>query len=110
MCDKLTIVEQKEVTFYEDELTAVRSDDGQVYVSLPSLCDSLGIQTSAQTKRIKRHDVLADGYEVVSVTYSSILDEQPDQRRLAGVLRVDLVPLWLTGLSVKASSPKCNLK
>lgn len=110
MCDKLTIVEQKEVTFYEDELTAVRSDDGQVYVSLPSLCDSLGIQTSAQTKRIKRHDVLADGYEVVSVTYSSILDEQPDQRRLAGVLRVDLVPLWLTGLSVKSVKPEMQPK
>ncbi len=52
MSDKLTVVEQKEVTFYEDELTAVRADDGQIFVSLPSLCEALGIQTSAQTKRI----------------------------------------------------------
>jgi hypothetical protein len=90
------------VDFYGDELTAVRADDGQVYASLPSMCNALGIQISAQTKRIKRHDVLSDGYQVVSITYTSKMDVQPKQRRQVGVLRADLVPLWLTGLNVNS--------
>ena len=94
MSDKaLQPIEQKQVDFYGDELTAVRAGDGQIYASLPSMCSALGIQISAQTKRIKRHDVLSEGYQVVSITYTSKMDVQPKQRRQAGVLRADLVPL-----------------
>lgn len=110
MNDELTVAEQREVSFYDDVLIAVRDQDGQIYVSLPSMCDSLGIQTSAQTKRIKRHDVLIGGYQVLSLTYSSKMDEQPIQRRQSGVLRVDLVPLWLTSLSVKSIKPEMQPK
>ena len=98
----LVPVEQRDVKFYDDELTAVRTNNGQVYVALPSMCQAFGIQTSAQTKRIKRHKVLAAGYQVLSITYSSKMDEQPTQRRQIGMLRVDLVPLWLTGLSINS--------
>ncbi len=34
MSDKLTVVEQKQVEFYDDKLTAVRADDGQIYASV----------------------------------------------------------------------------
>lgn len=40
MTDKLTIIEQKEVTFYDDALTAVRTSDGQVYASVRHMCQA----------------------------------------------------------------------
>lgn len=106
----LVTTAQRKVEFYDDVLTAVRGEDGRVYVSLPSMCEALGIQTSAQTKRVKRHEVLADGYHVTVMTYTSKMDEQPSQKRQVGVLRVDLVPLWLTGLSVKSVKPEIQPK
>lgn len=94
----LVPVEQREVTFYEDELTAVRAADGHIYVSLAHLCDALGIDTQGQARRIKRQPVLEKGYSWVD-----ILSTQPvPQRRRSQVLRVDLVPLFLTGISTKS--------
>ena len=64
----LTPIEQKEVTFYDDELTAIRADDGQVYVSIRHMCDALGIQRpQRQTDRIKRDEVLNDGLQRVPI-------------------------------------------
>lgn len=88
----LTSIEQKDVSFYDDELTAVRADDGQVYVSIRHMCEALGIQRpQRQTDRIKRDEVLSDGLQRVP-----IMGTRGPQKTY--VLRVDLVPLWLTGL------------
>ena len=94
----LTVVEQRDVSFYEDELTAVRAEDGHIYVSLSHLCDALGIDTQGQARRIKRQSILLNGYSWVD-----ILSTQPTpQRRRSQVMRVDLVPLFLTGISTKS--------
>ncbi len=95
MSKELTVIEQKEVEFYDDQLTAVRADDGHVYVAVRHMCDSLGIDAQGQTRRINRHSVLAKG-----LTWVDILSTQGvhEQRRRAQVLRVDLVPLWLSGI------------
>lgn len=90
---KLVPIEQKEVEFYGDELTAVRTDDNDVYVSVRHLCDALGLDTQAQTRRIRRHTVMADGFMVAKM--ATIKGDRP-----ANWLRVDLVPLWLSGLSI----------
>jgi hypothetical protein len=85
-------IEQKEVTFYDDEQTAIRADDGQVYVSIRHMCDALGIQRPQRQKdRIKRDEVLSDGLQRVPIMGTR-------GRQKTYVLRVDLVPLWLTGL------------
>lgn len=97
MSDDSTLipVEQKEIDFYGDELIAVRAEDGHIYVSLRHLCEALGIDTQGQARRIKRQPVLTKGYSWVD-----ILSTQPTpQRRRSQVLRVDLVPLFLTGIS-----------
>ena len=94
----LAIIEQRDVEFYGDELTAVRAEDGHIYVSLAHLCDALGIDTQGQARRIKRQSVLLKGYSWVD-----ILSTQPTpQRRRSQVLRVDLVPLFLTGISTNS--------
>lgn len=87
----LVAIEQKEVEFYGDELTAVKADDGRVYVSIRHMCESLGIDTQGQRQRINRHAVLDRGLMVCNLhTIQGDRDHY--------VLRVDLVPLWLSGI------------
>ncbi len=92
-------IQERTVEFYGDELTAVKAEDGRVYVVISHMCDALGIDTQGQTRRIQRQRVLAKGY-----TWVDILSTQGEvtQRRRVQVLRVDLVPLWLTGISTRS--------
>ena len=94
----LTVVEQREVEFYGDELTAVRSEDGQIYVAVSQMCQALGIDTQAQTRRIQRLEVLAQGFKGVAKMAT------PGGVQRGYVLRVDLVPLWLSGIRTSAVS------
>jgi hypothetical protein len=97
MADKaLTPIEQREVRFYDDELTAVRASDGRVYVSVHHMCDALGLTQRGQVLRIQRNEILAEGYQ------GAIKMITPGGRQSVGMLRVDLVPLWLAGVSIKA--------
>jgi hypothetical protein len=98
--DALVTIDQKEVAFYDDLLTAVRVETGQIYVALPSMCNALGLNIQAQSRRINRHEVLSSGYTKLAILASFENDEST--RRRMGVLRADLVPLWLAGLSAKS--------
>ena len=88
------VVSQKEIDFYGDEVTAVRLEDGQVYASLRHMCDALELNARGQRQRIDRSDVLSAGL-MVCVTHT-IKGE-----RSTIVLRADLVPLWLAGITTK---------
>lgn len=94
----LVPIEQKTVDFYGDELTAVRADDGQIYVSIKHMCEALGLAQRGQVLRIKRSEVLNEGYEggIVMIT--------PGGKQRSGMLRADLVPLWLSGVSTSRVS------
>lgn len=96
--NQLTPVEQKEVNFYGDELTAVRLDDGHIYASVSQMCQALGIDTQAQTRRIRRHTILEEGLKGVANLAT------PGGKQSGYVLRADLVPLWLSGVRTKAVS------
>lgn len=100
-------IEQKEVEFYGDDLTAVRAEDGHVYVVMAHMCDALGIDTQGQARRIRRHTILSNG-----LTWVDILSTQGEQtqRRRAQVLRVDLVPLWLSGIRANSVSEEIRPK
>jgi hypothetical protein len=92
---EIIVLEQKSVLFLSDELIAVRADDGQIYVSLRHLCEALGLNRQGQMQRIRRHIVLSEGYKNAEV---EIADAGYPQQ--AGMLRVDLVPMWLSGVDV----------
>jgi hypothetical protein len=100
----LVPVEQKQVDFYDDELTAVKADDGQIYVSVRHLCEALGLNAQAQTRRILRQTILKSGYKGVAILAT------PGGKQRSGVLRVDLVPLWLSGVSTKSVSESVRPK
>lgn len=90
-------VEQKTVLFYDDELVAVRGDDRQVYVSLAHMCDVIGIDRRSQVRRIRQHMILGEGYYLGNV-------ETAGGRQQMGLLRVDLVPMWLATLETSRVS------
>jgi hypothetical protein len=99
---KLQITEQKTVLFYDDELTAVRADDGHIYVSLRQMCDALGVARQSQVRRINRHAVLSKGLKGGAILAPPSEDGRGGGLQQANLLRVDLVPLWLSGIRVSS--------
>ncbi|MCI0396676.1 MAG: ORF6C domain-containing protein [Chloroflexi bacterium] len=99
---ELAVIDQREVTFYGDTLVAVKAADGHIYVSFRHLCDALGLDRASQARRLKRHSVLAKGYK------GDVKLTSPGGLQPAGVLRVDLIPLWLSGL--RAAAVKAELQ
>ncbi len=89
-------------------LTVVRVNDGQVYVALPTDCDALGLNIQPQAHRIKRHDILAEGYTKLAIL--ATFDQDESKRRRMGVIRVTRVPLWLAGINAKSVKPKMQTK
>lgn len=64
----LVPVEQKIVEFYEDQVTAVRLDNGAVFVPVRPICDNLGVTWSPQLRLINRDPVLSEEATSVTVT------------------------------------------
>jgi hypothetical protein len=89
---KLAPVEQKTIEFYDDELIAIRANDGQIYVSVRHMCNSLGLDDRSQRRRIQDHTVLKKGFA------SGVIMTPEGVRRTSSLLRADLVPLWLSGV------------
>lgn len=92
--NQLTPIEQKEIEFYGDELTAVRANDGHIYVAIKHMSESLGLTVAPQTRRIKRDEILVEGYKGITVLVT------PGGHQIMGMLRVELIPIWLTGIRV----------
>jgi hypothetical protein len=64
----LVPVEQKSVTFYEDDVIAVRLANGAVFVPVRPIIERLGVDWSGQRRRINRDPVLSDEIRTVDVT------------------------------------------
>ena len=61
---------QKEVVFYEDVITAVQvhlDGEGQVYIPIRPICNQLGLDWSAQYRRVNRDPVLSDAVQGVAI-------------------------------------------
>lgn len=100
---ELVVVEQRDVAFYDDTLSAARGDDGQVYVSLAQVCGVLGVDTAGQRRRLQEHDILRDG-----LAQATLQTAGGPQR--AWLVRADLVPLWLASLRAGAVRPELQEK
>lgn len=84
---------QRTVEFYGDELVAIQlADSGTIYVPLARLCDNLGIERKRQAQRIRDHPVLSKGFSSLSLDTGGGTQE-------AQCLRIDLIPLWLSGVN-----------
>ncbi|MCB8943569.1 MAG: ORF6C domain-containing protein [Ardenticatenaceae bacterium] len=99
---ELAPVEQKQVLFYEDEVTAVRMADGTVYVPIRPLCDYLGVSWQGQHRRITDDLVMSEVVMSVNVTLTDI---EPNSRRPHSsemlCLPLDYLNGWLFGINPK---------
>lgn len=99
----LVPIEEKQVVFYEDEVTAVLvdvADRPQVFVPLRPLAELLGVSWAGQYERIQRDPVLNEVTRSVRVTRTQ------DQAREMVCLPLDYLNGWLFGINanrVKAS-------
>jgi hypothetical protein len=93
--------ETKSVGFYGDEVTAVRMEDGAVYVPIRPLCDHLGIDWSSQLQRINRDAVLSDEIQGVVVTTTPSPDGRGGGSQEMACLPLDFINGWLFGINAK---------
>ena len=83
----------------EDELIAVKLEDGSVYVPVRKLCDNLGVDWTAQRQRINRDEVLSHALKgVVITTTPSLADGRGGGPQEFLCLPLDLIPGWLFGI------------
>lgn len=97
---KLQIAEQKTVLFYDDEITAVRLEDGRVFIPVRPVCDRLGVDWSAQRKRINRDAVLSEESQGVAVTAT------PGGQQEMLCLPLDYISGWLFGINADRVNPE----
>lgn len=93
----LVPVEQRQVEFYEDEITAVRLTDGRVFVPVRPLVESLGLSWSSQLQRIRRDSVLKS--ELLSVFVTNTESERGG--RDVQCLPLDYISGFLFGINAE---------
>lgn len=100
-------VEQKEVDFYGDTIVAVRTGKGAIFVPVRPICDLLGVDWSAQRRRIARDPVM--GAEAMSVAITTT-DIDPDSRRPRTsamlALPLDYISGFLFGINADRIKPE----
>lgn len=98
----LVPVEQRSIDFYGDELIAMRAEDGTIWVPIRHLCDALGVDRTAQMRRIERDPVLNGELRDAPVTL-------PDGRSFEmACLPLKYVRGWLFGIN--ASRVKAEIR
>jgi hypothetical protein len=102
MSKELVPTEQRQVLFYDDEVTAVRMTDGSVYVPIRPLCDYVGVSWQGQHRRITDDLVMSEAAMSVNLTLTDI---EPGSRRprTSEMLCLPLEYLngWLFGINPK---------
>ena len=96
----LTVVEQKFISFYGDELIAVRVADGTIYVPIRPICNLLGLNWAGQRQRINRDPVLVEEATPVCVTHTGHEHGQSQEVDMIS-LPLKFLSGFLFGVSVK---------
>lgn len=105
----LTVIEQREVAFYDDTVTAVLvEDDGRrgVLVPLGPICDTLGVAWHGQRERIGRDPVLSKYLQGVRVTRTPSPDGRGGGSQTMLCLPLDYLNGWLFGINAARVRPE----
>lgn len=105
----LVPVETREVEFYGDTLQGALvqlGDSQQWYVPLRPICRYLGLDWSAQYRRVQRDPVLKDEVRTVAVMATNPQGGDPD----VICLPLNLLPGWLFGVNASRVKPELEEK
>ena len=109
----LVPVLQKQVLFYDDELTAVLVEEDnreEIYVPVRPICNYLGLDWSAQYRRIKRDPVLIGMIQGVAITTTPSPDGRGGGLQEMLCLPLKVLPGWLFGVSANRVKPELREK
>lgn len=99
-------IDQFPFEFYGTFFSAILADDRKLYVPLADMCDTLGIKTDAQRRRILDNEAISDALVDLSLTRS--YGDKAVQSRTMSCLRLDRLPYWLG--TIQASRIHDDLK
>lgn len=94
---QLSVVEQRDVNFYDDQIVAVRVEDGTVYVPIRPICDLIGVGRRGQQERIERDPVLSTVARPITIMVSGRVT-RPQGREMV-CLPLDYLNGWLFGIN-----------
>ena len=77
------------VDFHETRLFGFEQEDGVIFVALKPAVEGMGLDWSAQLKRVKRDPILSEGMAMMATPFGRGGDQE------AACLRLDLVNGWL---------------
>lgn len=105
----LVPMEQKQVIFYEDKITAVLIEAGgrqEIYVPIRQICDYLGLAFAGQRTRINRDAVLSEAVQIINIGTQSDKGGNPNVL----CLPLKYLPGWLFGISASRVKPELQEK
>lgn len=105
----LVPVEQKQVFFYDDEITAVLiqlQNERKIYVPIRPICEYLGLDWSAQTRRIHRDPVLTKWATFIAITATNPEEAQKGGNPNMLCLPLDYLNGFLFGISAARVKPE----
>ncbi len=94
---------QRIVPFYGDELIAAQQTDSTIYVLFTRLCENLGLARWSQVRRVQSHEILNEGFELLTI-------HTEGGTQAVQCLRLDLLPLWMSGLHARRVKPEIQPK
>lgn len=100
----LEVVEQRQISFYEDEITVLLTEDGTAYVPIRPICNLLGIAWAAQRLRINRDPVLSEVARPMIVTITGHAHGKTQDVETI-TLPLDYLNGWLFGITVSRIKP-----
>ncbi|MCP4419917.1 MAG: hypothetical protein GY805_25165 [Chloroflexi bacterium] len=106
----LVPVEQKQVIFYDDEITTVLvqiEGEEKIYVPVRPVCDFLDVSWTGQRRRINRDAVLSEEIRSVNVTFT-----EPTRTRQISTLclPLDYISGFLFGINPERTKPEIKDK
>lgn len=106
--NKLIPIEQRNIVFYDDEITVVlvEIDNQQIaYVPLKPICDYLGVDWAGQFQRIQRDSILSEEVSGIVVTPTPLSSKFANPQEML-CLPLDFLNGWLFGINANRVKPE----
>jgi len=94
--------EQKIISFSGHNIPVVLMSEGTIYISIPALCDALGIHAGAQIRRIRRTTYLKTSLRLVSV-------QTDGGKQQINCLHREKVVDWLDGVKTTTETMQTSI-
>lgn len=94
----LTVIEQREIGFYEDRISALKVEDGTIYVPLRPICELIGVDWAGQARKLNNDPVLSEVSASVDLTLR-VSDARQTIRTTMRCLPLDFLNGWLFGIN-----------